>query len=92
MEAIHETFRIATEAGIAAHISHYKIAGKSNWGKSIDTLKLFAQARADGLLIACDQYPYQAGSLAAPHSGTGTRRICRKIEGTRSSSSDSRRN
>ena len=72
MEAIHETFRIASEAGIAAHISHHKIAGKSNWGKSIDTLKLFAQARADGLLITCDQYPYQAGStfLAAalpPH-------------------------
>jgi len=72
MEAIHETFRIASEAGIAAHISHHKIAGKSNWGKSIDTLKLFAQARANGLLITCDQYPYQAGStfLAAalpPH-------------------------
>jgi N-acyl-D-aspartate/D-glutamate deacylase len=72
MEAIDETLRIASEASIAAHISHHKIAGKSNWGKSIDTLKLFAQARADGLLVTCDQYPYQAGStfLAAalpPH-------------------------
>ncbi len=72
MEAIKETLRIASEARIAAHISHHKIAGKSNWGKSTDTLKLFAQARADGLLVTCDQYPYQAGStiLAAalpPH-------------------------
>jgi N-acyl-D-amino-acid deacylase len=72
MEAIGETFRIATEARIAAHISHHKVAGKSNWGKSIETLKLFAQARADGLLVSCDQYPYRAGStiLAAalpPH-------------------------
>ena len=62
MEAIAETLRIASEAGIAAHISHHKIAGKSNWGKSSDTLKLFAQARADGLLVTCDQYPYLAGS------------------------------
>jgi N-acyl-D-amino-acid deacylase len=72
MEAIKETFRIASEARIAAHISHHKIAGKNNWGKSTDTLKLFAQARANGLLVTCDQYPYQAGStiLAAalpPH-------------------------
>jgi N-acyl-D-amino-acid deacylase len=72
MEAINETLRIASEARIAAHISHHKIAGKNNWGKSTDTLKLFAQARAKGLLVTCDQYPYQAGStfLAAalpPH-------------------------
>jgi N-acyl-D-amino-acid deacylase len=72
MEAIKETLRIASEARIAAHISHHKIAGKSNWGKSLDTLKLFAEARANGLLVTCDQYPYLAGStfLAAalpPH-------------------------
>ena len=72
MEAIGETFRIASEASIAAHISHHKIAGKTNWGKSTDTLKLFAEARANGLIVTCDQYPYQAGStiLAAalpPH-------------------------
>ena len=72
IEAIEETLRIASEARIAAHISHHKIAGKSNWGKSKDTLKLFARARTDGLRVTCDQYPYQAGStiLAAalpPH-------------------------
>jgi N-acyl-D-aspartate/D-glutamate deacylase len=72
MEAIEETLRIATEACIAAHISHHKIAGKDNWGKSLDTLKLFADARAKGLKVTCDQYPYKAGStfLAAalpPH-------------------------
>ena len=72
IEAINETFRIASAARIAAHISHHKIAGKNNWGKSTDTLKLFAEARAEGLLVTCDQYPYQAGStfLAAalpPH-------------------------
>ena len=72
MEAIAETLRIASEARIAAHISHHKIAGKHNWGQSADTLELFTRARAEGLSVTCDQYPYQAGStiLAAalpPH-------------------------
>jgi len=72
MAAIDETLRIASEAGIAAHISHHKIVGRQNWGQSQDTLKKLAAARAGGLQITCDQYPYPAGStiLAAalpPH-------------------------
>jgi len=72
MAAIEETLKIAAEAQIAAHISHHKIAGKNNHGQSRETLKRFAQARAKGLIVTCDQYPYQAGStyLAAalpPH-------------------------
>jgi N-acyl-D-amino-acid deacylase len=60
--AIEETLKIAAEAPIAAHISHHKVAGKNNHGQSKETLKLFAQARAKGLVVTCDQYPYQAGS------------------------------
>jgi N-acyl-D-amino-acid deacylase len=72
MAAIDETFRIATEAGIAAHISHHKVFGRNNWGQSKETLKSLAAARAKGLAVTCDQYPYPAGStiLAAalpPH-------------------------
>ena len=72
MEAIEETLRIASEADVAVHISHHKIAGKNNWGKSLDTLNLFSEARTRGLMVTCDQYPYKAGStfLAAalpPH-------------------------
>ncbi|CAB1056807.1 N-acyl-D-amino-acid deacylase (EC [Olavius sp. associated proteobacterium Delta 1] len=62
MAAIEETLKIAREAGIAAHISHHKIAGRNNWGQSKDTLKLFADERAKGQLVTCDQYPYPAGS------------------------------
>jgi N-acyl-D-amino-acid deacylase len=62
MAAIDETLRIADEARIATHISHHKIIGRSNWGQSKDTLKLFAKARANGRVITCDQYPYRAGS------------------------------
>ena len=72
MEAIDETLRIASEAEIAAHISHHKVFGRNNWGQSIDTLRSLATARAKGLSVTCDQYPYSAGStiLAAalpPH-------------------------
>jgi len=62
MAAIEETLRIASEAGIAAHISHHKVFGRNNWGQSKETLKSLATARANGLAITCDQYPYPAGS------------------------------
>lgn len=66
MEAIQETLQIARQAGIAAHIAHHKIAGRKNWGKSDVTLRTFADARADGLTITWDQYPYPAGATVLP--------------------------
>ena len=60
--AIAETIRIGREAGIPVHISHHKVVGKQNWGKSVDTLKMMAEARAAGVEVTCDQYPYRAGS------------------------------
>ncbi len=62
IEAISETLRIGREAGIAVHISHHKIAGRKNWGDSTKTLKMFADARNEGLTVTWDQYPYRAGS------------------------------
>lgn len=72
LEAIAEAIRIGEEAGVPVHIAHHKIAGKANWGRSTETLKLMAGARHRGVEVTCDQYPYQAGStyLAAvlpPH-------------------------
>jgi len=60
--AIEEALRIGREAGIPVHISHHKVLGKENWGKSVDTLKRMAEARNQGLEVTCDQYPYRAGS------------------------------
>ncbi len=60
--AIAETIRIGREAGIPVHISHHKVVGKQNWGKSVDTLRMMAEARAAGVEVTCDQYPYRAGS------------------------------
>ena len=60
--AIAETVRIGQEANLPVHISHHKVAGRQNWGKSVDTLRMMAEARACGVEVTCDQYPYRAGS------------------------------
>jgi N-acyl-D-amino-acid deacylase len=60
--AIAEAIRIGEEAGVPVHIAHHKVVGKSNWGNSVKTLGMMAEARARGVEVTCDQYPYRAGS------------------------------
>jgi N-acyl-D-amino-acid deacylase len=61
-ESLDEVFRIAREARIPATIHHLKTAFKQNWGRMPAVLARLEQARAEGLDIAADQYPYIAGS------------------------------
>jgi N-acyl-D-amino-acid deacylase len=63
MEALEEALRIGREADVPVEIVHHKAAGKENWGKSIETLARLEKARAAGVDVTCDQYPYPAGSL-----------------------------
>ncbi len=60
--SLDEIFRIAREAGIRAEISHIKISGPANWGKSEQVLEAIEKARAEGLDITQDQYAYTASS------------------------------
>jgi len=62
INAINEVIGIAGDAKIAAHISHLKANNPRVWGKVNDALELIEKARADGMDISCDQYPYTAGS------------------------------
>lgn len=62
VEAINEAINIGKEANIPVQISHFKIGGKSNWGKSNITLGLVKQAREEGWDVTIDQYPYTASS------------------------------
>lgn len=62
LEAMDEAFRVGKEAGIPVHISHHKVAGIRNWGRSAETLRKIEQAREDGLDVTADAYPYTAGS------------------------------
>lgn len=66
IEAVSELIRIAREAGIPAQLSHHKLMGQPKWGQSVRTLAMIDSARAEGLDITLDQYPYTATS-----TGTG---------------------
>ena len=61
IEAVKEALTIGEKAKIPVEISHHKAAGRSNWGKTVETLKLMEEARARGVDVTCDQYPYNAG-------------------------------
>ncbi|WP_276479609.1 N-acyl-D-amino-acid deacylase family protein [Paraflavitalea pollutisoli] len=62
VEAINEAIQVGKEANVPVQISHFKIGGRSNWGKSPITLGLVEQARKEGWDVTIDQYPYTASS------------------------------
>jgi N-acyl-D-amino-acid deacylase len=62
LESISETLRIGEEAGVPVQISHHKAMGRENWGRVKDSLMLIEQARARGVDVSSDAYPYTAGS------------------------------
>jgi N-acyl-D-amino-acid deacylase len=64
LEAINELLTIAREARIRAEIYHFKSSGQSNWPLFDEAVAMVERARADGLRITADVYPY-------PASGTG---------------------
>lgn len=62
--SIKEVIWIAEKCGISLHVSHLKAAGKRNWGSVSEALNLIEDARAKGMDITCDVYPYDAGSTS----------------------------
>jgi N-acyl-D-amino-acid deacylase len=62
VDAINEAINIGKEANIPVQISHFKIGGKANWGKSNITVGLIENARKEGWDVTIDQYPYTASS------------------------------
>ena len=61
-DAINEALTIGKEANIPVEISHFKVSGKANWGRSPQTLDMVLQARLQGYDVTIDQYPYTASS------------------------------
>ena len=61
-ESMDEVFRIAAEAQVPAEIWHLKTAYKANWGRMPEVLKRIEDARARGLDITANQYPYTRAS------------------------------
>jgi N-acyl-D-amino-acid deacylase len=61
IESLEESFRIGREAGVPVVISHHKVVGRANHGRSPETLKLIAQ-RMRSQPVGLDCYPYHASS------------------------------
>ena len=60
VEAVQEAIAIGERAGLPVQITHHKAILPPNWGKSVETLELISAARARGLDVTIDQYPYTA--------------------------------
>lgn len=60
--SLDEVFQVAREAALPAEIYHLKVAGRKNWGRMPAVLKRIEAARAEGLDVIADQYPWTASS------------------------------
>ncbi|WP_420449161.1 N-acyl-D-amino-acid deacylase family protein [Candidatus Palauibacter sp.] len=65
LPAVREAIRVGAEGGLPVHINHFKAMGVDNWGKTVESLALVDSARAEGIDVKVDLYPYMAGSTGS---------------------------
>jgi len=61
-ESVEEALEIGRRWNIPVQLSHHKAVGRPNWGKVHHTLRMMEEARAEGIDVCCDAYPYTAAS------------------------------
>jgi N-acyl-D-amino-acid deacylase len=61
LQAIAELLEIARRSSARAEIYHLKASGRQNWPAMATAIDMVERARADGLTVTADLYPYQAG-------------------------------
>jgi N-acyl-D-amino-acid deacylase len=64
VESVEEFIETCAQVGIRGSISHHKAMGPQNWGKPVETIRLLTEARARGVEVICDQYPWNYSSAA----------------------------
>ncbi|MFQ6053412.1 MAG: amidohydrolase family protein, partial [Candidatus Bathyarchaeia archaeon] len=69
LEATREFIDICERAGVRGTISHHKASGRSNYGKVCETLRMVERARARGVDIIIDQYPWRFGGVTKSLGG-----------------------
>ena len=62
LEAVEEAIAVARSTGVRLEISHIKAMGPRNHGQVAEALQLMAEARAEGIDVTADVYPYTASS------------------------------
>jgi len=60
--ALDEAFQIAREAKVPLEIWHLKVAGRGNWGRMREVIGRIESARAAGIDVTADMYPYIASA------------------------------
>ncbi len=64
LDSVRETIAIGEKGGLPTQVTHHKVIGKAYWGGSRETLRLIDEARARGVDVTSDQYPYTASSTS----------------------------
>jgi N-acyl-D-amino-acid deacylase len=62
LQAVDELIHIARSARVHAEIQHLKAAGRENWPKMHEAIELINRARADGVAVTANMYPYTAAA------------------------------
>ena len=57
LDSVRETIEIGEQGGLPTQVTHHKMIGKANWGRTVETLRLVDEARARGVDATIDQYP-----------------------------------
>jgi len=84
LQSMQEVIDIGRKSGVKVHFSHFKVCGRKNWGLIDQVLELLENAKAEGIRVSFDQYPYVAGStmlgvILPPwaHDGGTDKLLCR---------------
>ncbi len=64
LDSVRETIEIGEQGGLPTQVTHHKVIGTANWGRAAETLRLIDEARARGVDVTSDQYPYTASSTS----------------------------
>ena len=85
LDAVEENIEIGRRSQVRVELSHHKASGQQNWGKVRDSAARIERARAAGVDVTADQYPYTASSTGLAvtipnwvHEG-GTVRMCERL-------------
>lgn len=83
LEAIDEAIEIGARGGVPVEIFHLKAAGRDNWPKTAQAIAKIDSARASGVDVQANMYPYEAGSTGLtscfPPSASANGRLFRNL-------------
>ncbi len=88
VDCVKESIDIGRKTGVKVAISHLKVFGRKNWGRSDEILEIIEQAIAEGINVSFDFYPYNAAGTyldtaipPAYHVG-GKEKLLERLEDT----------